>query len=334
MINYFSRSINILLLFLVPLIIGQEISKEMSDNYDKMINNHSCSKVFSDVICGKEYYRTETVNCPLCGQKHNSHQIGVQFGMKVMVAECPTCRLAYQTPRPTVEACQAYMDMRWSSGDSYVRDSKEQKNRAKKQMQYVKQITSKVGRLLDFGAGIGTFVQTAMTEGWQAIGVERSSLAISRAKKENKVELYQEVRDTNYDVITLWDVVEHLQYPQEIFTKLRGLLRPGGYLIVETVNWESWLRLALGDEWNLYLFDHHFYFSPSSLKEMLARCGLHNFTLLNTEPTPPIIRAFLHFGFSRSTWQGYRHAKKLWPTHYSYNVMVAAVQSSCCKAIK
>ena len=306
----------------------------MSDCDGKIINNGFDREPFSDIICGRKYCRKDAVGCPLCGQKHKPRLLNVQFEMKVMVAECPSCRLAYQTPRPSVEACQAYMDMRWNSSDSYVRDIKEQQQRAKKQMQYVKQVTSKTGRLLDFGAGIGTFVQTAMMEGWQAIGVERSSLAINRAKEENGVELYREVQGADYDVITLWDVVEHLQYPQEIFTKLRSLLCLGGYLIIETVNWESWLRLTMGDRWNLYLFDHHFYFSPLSLREMVARCGLHNFTLLNTKPTPPIIRAFLHFGFNRSTWEGYRRAKKLWPTHYSYNVMVAAVQSSCCKAIK
>jgi SAM-dependent methyltransferase len=295
-----------------------------SDN--KIAKNMPYHQITSDTICGKQYYRTDIIRCPLCGQEHTSRMFNVQFGMKVIVAECSSCRLAYQTPRPSVEACQAYMDMRWNSSDLYVKDAKGQQLRAEKQMQYVKNLSGGTGNLLDFGAGIGTFVQSALAQGWQAKGVERNASAIIRAKKENGVELYREIPDGNYDVITLWDVVEHLHNPREMFMYLKNFLRPEGYLIMETVNWENWLRLALGDKWNLYLFDHHFYFSPPSLKEQLARCGLHNFILLNTKPVPPIFRTFLHIGFNRSTWHGYWQAKKLWSEHYAYNVMTAVAQ--------
>ncbi len=302
------------------------MNESINNSGNKMTNGKPDCQLTSDIICGKEYHRTDIIRCPLCDRQHQSRMFNVQYGMKVMVAECPSCRLAYQTPRPSVEACQAYMDMRWNSSDSYVKDTEGQRQRAKRQMQYVNKLFAKTGKLLDFGAGIGTFVQIAAIQGWQATGIERSSSAITRAREENQVELCQEIPDAKYDVITLWDVMEHLHNPAETFMYLKKFLRPGGYLIMETVNWESWLRLALGDKWNLYLFDHHFYFSPPSLAELLARCGLHNFMLLNTKPVPPVFRMLLHIGLNRSAYSGYWQAKKLWPGHYAYNVMTAAAQ--------
>lgn len=299
----------------------------MSDSNGEMVASEFSGEPVVDIISGKKYYRTELVCCPLCGQRHKSRQLNVRFGMKVMVAECKSCRLAYQTPRPSTEACRAYMDMRWNSSDAYVKDAKSQRRNANKQMQYVNKLHRGPGSLLDFGAGIGTFVRAAMEQGWHAVGVERSASAIDRAKEENGVELRLELPDGEYDIITLWDVVEHLHRPEETFLSLKKLLRPGGYVIMETVNWESWLRLALGDKWNLYLFDHHFYFSPASLEQLLVRCGLHNFRLLSSKPTPPIFRMFLHIGLNRLTWAGYHRAKALWPEHYRYNVITAAVQA-------
>jgi 2-polyprenyl-3-methyl-5-hydroxy-6-metoxy-1,4-benzoquinol methylase len=306
------------------LVKKQEIA--MNSEEKDMNNTQNACEPVVDIICGQRFVRKETVCCPLCGQINPSRFIKAQFGMNVMVAECSDCRLAYQTPQPSMEACQAYMNMRWSSGDSYVSDTNEQVRRAQSQMRYVNRLCPQKGSLLDIGAGIGTFVRVAIDDGWKATGVERSTTAQKRALAENNVELLTKFPEAEYDIITLWDVVEHLQQPFEMFTSVKKLLRPNGYVIMETVNWESWLRLAMGDQWNLYLLDHHFYFSPPSLEKVLMKCGLCNFRILNTGPTPPIFRMFFHIGLNNTIWKGYRQAKKLWPEHYAYNVMFAAAQ--------
>ena len=56
-------------------------------------------------------------------------------------------------------------------------------------------------------------------------------------------------REDIYDAATLWDVFEHLRNPAEIMARLAGVLRPGGFLLLETANWHCWERVAAGDSW-------------------------------------------------------------------------------------
>lgn len=122
-----------------------------------------------DVIEGVSYARLEEPGCPLCGALHASRTIPVSFGMTAAVAECAACRLAYQTPRPSLEASLAYMEMRWRSQDTYVGDPEHQRARAAKQLELLALVAPAGARVLDFGAGIGTFARAARAAGWDAV---------------------------------------------------------------------------------------------------------------------------------------------------------------------
>jgi len=294
-----------------------------------------------DTIEGREYPRTEEVGCPLCGRIHGPRALRVRFGMVAMVAECSQCRLAYQSPRPSQAASDAYMNMRWGSSDTYVADVEQQRCRARNQLSYITGVCGKPGKLLDFGAGVGTFIRVALDSGWEATGIERSIVARERASVENGVHLVDELTTKDqYDVITLIDVIEHLRQPLEVLVALREVLRPGGYLFVETGNWESYVRLALGDSYGLYLFDHQFYFSPPSLERLLAKCGFCSFTLLNSaEPLPgwsqlarpfrlwPPRSAYSSVKRLVRAWCAFRRANEQWPSHGRLHLAVVTVQA-------
>jgi SAM-dependent methyltransferase len=274
-----------------------------------------------DEIAGRSFVRTETVNCPLCGDAHQAREISARFGMKAMVAECPKCRLAYQSPRPSEEACIAYMDWRWASNDGYVSDTQEKREVAAFKMQLVKQACGDRGDLLDFGAGSGVFVRAAIDGGWLATGVEHSTSAITRAKHFYNVDLLREIPDKTFDVITLWDVIEHLKEPIELLSILRTRLRPGGSIFVETGNYESWMRVAKGDKWGLYLLDHHYYFSPTSLKATLDKAGFSEFSLMSSGRKKPSL-------FHYRDWLVWRRARQVWPEHAELHTMVALAKNS------
>src|ERR1700688_2285559 len=283
----------------------------------------------TDTIAGVTYERQEQVSCPLCSRAHPARQIAVQFGMKASVAECRDCRIAFQTPRPSIEASFAYMDMRWRSQDAYVADAEQQRARVQRYLGVVRALGVPHPRLLDFGAGIGTFVRAARDEGWDAVGVERSASAVESARGEHSVELNADLSavETDFDVITMWDVIEHLRDPRGTVEALRAHLRPGGWLVMETGNWESWGRLLAADAWALYLFDHQYYFSPRSLEEMLSRAGYRDFRVVggqrSTPPTSPQAASGVEF----DTWKMYQSAVALWPEHASIDIMVAAARN-------
>ena len=279
-----------------------------------------------DVICGKRYPRTERKPCPLCGQYREPRRLQARFGMIAMVSECDPCRIAYQTPMPTPEATLAYMNALWGSSLAYM-GNESSLGRARVAFTYLQHEFPKPGYLLDFGAGTGAFVRVALESGWKAHGVERSSTAIERAKAENHVVLTPEVGDDGYDVITMWDVIEHLRDPAETLVRLKKHLRPGGRIILETGNWECWLRLAQGDRWDLYQMDHHYYFSPQTLNAYLEGCGYGNFRLVPRALDLPsrLPGANLRDWFYQR--KAFRLARIAWPEHGGHNLIVASVSA-------
>jgi SAM-dependent methyltransferase len=242
--------------------------------------------------------------------------------MIAMVAECAGCRLGYQTPRPSVEACIAYMDWRWSSQQRYVTDNPEKRAAAATQIALVSARRPAAGRLLDFGAGSGTFVRAAIDAGWDAVGVEHSTAAARRAKEYYGVDLVGEIPGGKFDVITLWDVVEHLKEPIKVLESLRESMVIGGSIIISTGNYESWMRKSQGDRWGLYLLDHHYYFTPASLEETLKRSGFFGFELFAGKRMKPSFRLYRHPIRAFRDWAAWLKYRKKWPTHFDIHEMV------------
>jgi SAM-dependent methyltransferase len=78
----------------------------------------------------------------------------------------------------------------------------------------------------------------------------------------------------SYDVITLWDVFEHLHDPEATLTEAARLLRPAGLLVMSTPNLASWDRRLFGKYWIGYELPRHLYlFDRWNVTPLLARQG-------------------------------------------------------------
>jgi SAM-dependent methyltransferase len=135
------------------------------------------------------------------------------------------------------------------------------------------------GRLLDVGCAEGYFLDAAAEVGWETYGVELSECAGSRALAKGHRVLFGEVSDAGwadgfFQVITLWDVLEHLDEPQTALRKLSELLAPDGLLLVMTPDLSSTVARALGERWWSVVDMHLHYFTPRTLTLLLRRCGL------------------------------------------------------------
>jgi SAM-dependent methyltransferase len=135
------------------------------------------------------------------------------------------------------------------------------------------------GRLLDVGAAYGYFVKAAREAGWDASGVELAPEVAREAAKLAGAEIiagdFLEVAlAPGFDVITMFDVIEHVRDPLAWLVRARELLAPGGLLVIETGDVASrWARL-LGRHW--YFLDppqHLFYFTGAGLEALLLRAG-------------------------------------------------------------
>ena len=128
------------------------------------------------------------------------------------------------------------------------------------------------------GAYIGVFVEVAQEKGWQATGVEPSKWAVEVAL-QHQLQLILGTQDApelhgqQFDLVTMWDVIEHVPNPAAELAKAYQLLKPGGYIAVHTMDVDSWLAKIMGSRWPWYMSMHIQYFSQKTLQQMVKQTG-------------------------------------------------------------
>ena len=115
----------------------------------------------------------------------------------------------------------------------------------------IEKFLGKKGRILDVGAGAGTFIKTCIDHGWQSTGLEFSPERVAYANKKWSIELLQQDffdmdMSNKFDVITLFEVIEHLVKPWDALQKAAELLNNGGILVIATPFRDSKFSMSLG----------------------------------------------------------------------------------------
>jgi 2-polyprenyl-3-methyl-5-hydroxy-6-metoxy-1,4-benzoquinol methylase len=162
----------------------------------------------------------------------------------------------------------------------YDREEANRARTAQEHLRFVLRHRSAPARLLDVGCATGTFARLACRAGFEVTGLEASGWAVERARERcpeadfvlGRVEEVG-LASARFDVVTLWDTLEHLPTPLEVLRRVHGWLAPGGWLFVNVPNCESLSSRLLGRRWVLLLREHLWYFSPDTLGALLARAG-------------------------------------------------------------
>jgi cyclopropane fatty-acyl-phospholipid synthase-like methyltransferase len=132
--------------------------------------------------------------------------------------------------------------------------------------------------LLDIGAYIGVFVEVAAQSGWDAWGVEPSDWASAEAQRHglNVISGTQhapELAGRQFDVVTMWDVIEHVNDPRGEVRHSYKLLKPGGVLVLHTMDIDSLTARLMGSRWPWLMDMHLHYFSQKTMRAMLEDVG-------------------------------------------------------------
>ena len=135
-------------------------------------------------------------------------------------------------------------------------------------------------RLLDVGAYCGYFVDVARERGFAAEGLELSRWAVERARALgltiHRATLEQHALvGPRYDVLTMWDVIEHFSDPRREVEHARALLCPGGRLFISTVDAGSLAAKLLGARWPWLMDMHLVYFDRRTITMLLEDAGFH-----------------------------------------------------------
>lgn len=229
--------------------------------------------------------------CPVC----DGAEILRGYDLKEFeVLRCASCQTAWRSNMYTPEQVAAmYEDEPYEEHPFFGYDSdaetlrKVPRFRRFQQGLEVVEREVGVGRLLDVGCGAGTFMAIAAARGWDVYGVEMNDALVAEAEKavgEGRVVCGAfealDPEDAKYDVITLWDVIEHVLDPVSFIERAQRMLRPGGVIVICTPDEESVLANTgktilnvSGGRWNypalaLHPRYHTFFFSGTSLENL------------------------------------------------------------------
>ena len=235
------------------------------------------------------------VDCGLCGS--SERRLKFEDG-PFSVVTCEQCGLTYVTPRlgDTSLIDEVYNEQYWRSDAAkdrgytdYAADERLYLKTYRRRMSVVRRHFPTPGRVLDVGCAAGFFLRVAKDAGWQVTGLEPSdsirALAVRALGEENvhggllgEVDL----EPASFDLITFWDVIEHIPDTVAALRAARELLAPGGKLLVETQNIDSRAAKVLGTRWQHYKHAEHIYhFNPKTIDRLFGEGG---FEILENRP--------------------------------------------------
>jgi 2-polyprenyl-3-methyl-5-hydroxy-6-metoxy-1,4-benzoquinol methylase len=135
------------------------------------------------------------------------------------------------------------------------------------------------GKLLDVGCSTGFFLEYAASHGWKINGSELSHYTATMAQERLGVEIkkgtFLEAEfQPGFDVVTMWDVIEHAPEPQKFLGEAFRVLRRGGLLALTTPNYDSLSRWVLNGRWEALCPPRHLVvFNTRTLKKMVEQVG-------------------------------------------------------------
>jgi SAM-dependent methyltransferase len=256
----------------------------------------------------------EVPRCQLCGGEHGQ----LQFAEGPhRVLRCPTCGLVWVTPRLAGGDLEAvYGEGYWQSASpktrgyaDYRKDEQLYLKTYRRRLEFVRAVVPAMreGRIavLDVGCAAGYFLRVMQELGHDVRGVELSpAIALSARLPLGAVRVFfgtpvgvpadlPGFARGSFDLVTLWDVVEHVPDPQSLLRSARAMLKPDGVLLLETQNVESGFARLLGRRWQHFKHDEHLYhFAPATITRLLAQCG---FEVVRN--TPRYGGKYVSFGF-------------------------------------
>jgi 2-polyprenyl-3-methyl-5-hydroxy-6-metoxy-1,4-benzoquinol methylase len=207
------------------------------------------------------------------------------------IVRCQHCGMVYNNPQldPGI-LIQAYEQV---EDPLYLEESAAREQTFQRSLNQLHRFIQPPGKLLDVGCYTGVFMNVAAAAGWQAEGVELSSWAANIARKTGIGTIWQKplqqlaLPPESFDVITLWDVMEHLAHPVDLVKNVHHLLKPGGVLAFSTHMVDSGAARLLGSKYPFFMEMHVSHFSRTTAARLLNEQG---FELLRIQSHPRILR--------------------------------------------
>jgi 2-polyprenyl-3-methyl-5-hydroxy-6-metoxy-1,4-benzoquinol methylase len=235
-------------------------------------------------------------HCPLCQKTAFKNFLVVQDKSvsqeSFVIVQCENCGFKFTNPRPDQNSIGAY----YESAD-YISHSNTSKGLINKAYKLVRTMTirqkvelinrvAEKGTVLDYGCGTGHFLAACQKDGWAIEGLEPNETARRQAMELTGKNIYAELapiqEQNQWDVVTMWHVLEHIHALNETISQLIQLTRPQGTLVIAVPNADSLDAQEYKENWAAYDVPRHLYhFTQHTMKRFLKK---HKLELVETLP--------------------------------------------------
>ena len=228
------------------------------------------------------------VPCLLCG--YSTGRVIISNYAPLLIRSCPRCGHLFTSPRLADSALASLYDTDYfESGEEgsafgyadYAEQEKAISNTARMRLKWIKRrlkTDSPKNRLLEIGSAYGFFLDEARQAGYQIAGIEPAATARSRANRLLKEEIVKDRLEKiagQFDVVVLWDVLEHLPDPLTTLKQISEYMPPGALLAIITPNSASLPARFFSHRWLVFASpqEHLHFFNPVTIRLLLINAG-------------------------------------------------------------
>ena len=233
-------------------------------------------------------------NCPVCGASNfklvhgDAHDPITLDAFQVL--RCSSCGVAYTAPVPP--SLDRYYPRQYRAYGTVVARILESLY-GLRVLRWAR-FKPQGGTVLEIGCGSGLMLAAFRRRGWSVSGIERNADAVETARESlgeaTLVTSLQELPPhARFDLIVMFQVLEHMGKPVALLRQCAELLAPGGRIIANVPNFSSWQSQFAGSKWmHLDVPRHLIHYTPRSISETFQRAGLTvsslSFTSLEHDP--------------------------------------------------
>lgn len=256
----------------------------------------------------------ENLKCKCCNRvglkslyigKDRLHGLAGDFTLFI----CPNCGVVSVYPQLSNEEIEKYYPEEYISYPIPIEKETSKLKRLDRQYGVFKRrrkveryTKKKAGRILDIGCATGVFLNEMKAHGWECYGIEPSVYASDIAKNQLGLNVLNgylddvQFDDHYFDVITLWDVFEHLANPNKTLRIIKRILKPDGTLVITMPNIDSWERKIFKQYWAGWDVPRHYHiFSENAIQNLLRNHGMHIDNLISFTGALGAIRISMDF---------------------------------------
>ena len=275
----------------------KELHEKRMKMWDESIENH---KKYIDINTGLFFDKyTRTRVCPVCSSTDYVKIFSKEGGTYV---KCRSCSMVYLNPVFKDEAIIEYYKTNHTEQAEVVESDTDNfyVNIYNGGLDSIQKVVTNIYNILDVGCSSGTFLDLAKKRGLNTYGIELNKSEFEFAKNKGHMvynDLLENISfETKFDIITMWDVFEHIVDGEFYLNCMKNLLSSEGVIFLQIPSSDSLAARILQEHCNMFDgLEHVNLYGVGTIKKLATQCGLEVLALKTVISEIGVMNNFLNY---------------------------------------